>query len=268
MDLLQALVLAVVQGLTEFWPISSSGHLILIPRLMGWTDQGLAFDVALHFGTLIAVMLYFRREVLAVPREMLRQFFRQAHNAADAHLGWAVLVATIPAGIVGLLFKGYVEAELRSPLLIAGTTAFFGALMWITDWRRGAVNDERNITLSRALLVGCAQALALIPGTSRSGITITASLFLGLSREAATRFSFLMSIPIILAASLLEGFEMVTGSEPVAWGLVAAGVATAALTAYFCISVMLRIVGRIGMAPFAIYRLLFAGALLFIFWNG
>lgn len=263
--MLSAIVLAIVQGLTEFWPISSSGHLVLVPRFLGWPDQGLAFDVALHFGTLLAVMFYFRREVLAVPSAMLLQLRGRPHSAADARLGWAVALATVPAGIAGLLFQDFVESELRSPLLIAGTTAFYGALLWVADSRRGTANDERDLTLGKALVVGCAQALALIPGTSRSGITITASLFLGLSREAATRFSFLMSIPIILLASVLEGYHLTTTTEPVAWDLLGAGVFAAALTAYFCISVMLRVVGRIGMAPFAIYRLLLATALLVIF---
>jgi undecaprenyl-diphosphatase len=263
--MLSAVVLAIVQGLTEFWPISSSAHLILVPRVMGWPDQGLAFDVALHFGTLLAVMLYFRREVFAVPGAMLLQVTGKDHDAADARLGWAVLVATIPAGIAGLLFKDFIETEFRSPLLIAGTTAFYGILLWVADRRRGNISDERQLTLSKALIVGCAQALALVPGTSRSGITITACLFLGLSREAATRFSFLMSIPVIGLASLAEGYDLATTPEPVAWDLIGAGVVAASLTAYLCISVLLKMVGRIGMAPFAIYRLLLSAALLIMF---
>jgi len=265
MDMISAIVLAIVQGLTEFWPISSSAHLILVPRFLGWEDQGLAFDVALHFGTLLAVMVYFRREVVAVPRAMLLQLSGRPHPVANAKLGWAVALATVPAGIAGLLFKDFVEDELRWPLLIAGTTAFYGALLWFADSRRGDLNDERELTLGKALVIGCAQALALVPGTSRSGITITASLFLGLSREAATRFSFLMSIPVILLASLLEGYQLVTTSGPVAWDFLGVGVIAAAVTAYFCIALMLRVVGQIGMAPFAIYRLLLATALLAIF---
>jgi undecaprenyl-diphosphatase len=265
MDLWSAVVLAIVQGLTEFWPISSSGHLILLPRVVGWPDQGLAFDVALHFGTLLAVMLYFRRELFAVPSAMLLRVSGKENNAADARLGWAVLVATIPAGIAGLLFKDFVEAELRSPLLIAGTTAFYGLLLWAADRRRGAITDEREITLGKALVVGCAQALALIPGTSRSGITITASLFLGLSREAATRFSFLMAMPVIFLASVVEAYHLATATGSVTWDLLGVGVLVAALTAYLCISLMLKIVDRIGMAPFAIYRLLLSAALLITF---
>lgn len=235
---------------------------------MGWPDQGLAFDVALHFGTLLAVMLYFHHEVLTVPTAMLRQMLGQNHNAADAQLGWAVLIATMPAAIAGLLFKDFVEAELRSPVLIACTTAFYGGLLWVADSRRGTLNDERGLTLPKALLVGVAQALALIPGTSRAGITITASLFLGLSREAATRFSFLMSIPVILLASLAEGYELATTSLPVAWNLLGLGIVTAAFTAYACITILLKLVGRIGMAPFAVYRLLLSVVLLAILCEG
>jgi undecaprenyl-diphosphatase len=265
LDLTAAIVLAIVQGLTEFWPISSSGHLVLVPRFLGWPDQGLAFDVALHFGTLLAVIAYFRREVVAVPTAMLRQLAGLPHAADDARLGWAVLVATIPAGVAGLLFKDFVATELRSPELIAGTTAFYGVLLWVADRQRGTLNDERRLSLLKAFLVGCAQALAIVPGSSRSGVTITAALFLGLSREAATRFSFLMSIPVILLASLAEGWELTQATAPVAWDLIGAGVAVAALTAYVCISVLLKVVGRIGMLPFAIYRLLLAAVLVAAF---
>lgn len=265
MDLVQAIVLAIVQGLTEFWPISSSGHLILVPRVLGWDDQGLAFDVALHFGTLIAVIVYFRREVLAVPVACLRALRGLPHEAADARLGFAVVVATIPAGIAGLLFKDIVETELRSPLLVAGTTAFYGGLLWVADRFRGSLADERAVSLPMALAIGCAQALAIVPGTSRSGITMTAALFLGLSRHAAARFSFLMSIPVILLASLAEGKDIVTGDAPLDPAYVAVGVVAAALTAYLCIASLLRMVERIGMAPFAIYRLLLAVVLVLAF---
>jgi undecaprenyl-diphosphatase len=264
-DLLSAIVLAIVQGLTEFWPISSSGHLILVPRVFGWADQGLAFDVALHFGTLLAVMFYFRREVTAVPVACLRALLGRPHDRDDARLGFAVIIATIPAGIAGLLFKDFVETELRSPLLVAGTTAFYGALLWIADRYRGRLADERSVSLPMALAIGCAQALAIVPGTSRSGVTMTAALFLGLSRHAAARFSFLMSIPVILLASLAEGRDILTGAEPVNATFLAVGIATAAITAYLCIASLLRMVERIGMAPFAIYRLLLAVVLVLAF---
>lgn len=265
MDHVSAIVLAIVQGLTEFWPISSSGHLILVPRLLGWEDQGLAFDVALHFGTLLAVMAYFHREVVRVPAAWLCSLAGREHSREDARLGWAVLIGTIPAGIAGLLLKDLAETQFRSPLLIAGTTAFYGLLLWIADRRRGSVVDERDITLRMAFLVGCAQALAIVPGTSRSGVTMTAALWLGLSRHAATRFSFLLSIPVILLASLAEGWSLTTSTGPVAWDVLATGVAAAAVTAYVCISVLLRVVERMGMLPFTVYRLLLSAVILLTF---
>ncbi len=263
MDLLSAIVLAIAQGLTEFWPISSSGHLILVPRFLGWEDQGLAFDVALHFGTLMAVMAYFRREVFAVPQDWLKSLVGAAHEPANARLGWSVIIATIPAGIVGLRFEEIASTEFRSALLVASTTAGYGILLWAADrFRTSRVADERTLSWRQALLIGCAQSLAIVPGTSRSGATITAGLLLGLSRRAATRFSFLLSIPIILLASLLEAWELLTVETDVAWGLISVGVVTAAATGYFCIAVLLRVVERVGMAPFAIYRLLLAALIV------
>jgi undecaprenyl-diphosphatase len=261
-DLLSAVVLAIVQGLTEFWPISSSGHLILVPRLLGWPDQGLSFDVALHFGTLVAVVIYFRREVVTVPRAWLASVAGQPHDPLDARLGTAVLIATVPAGIAGLLLEEVAATAFRSPTLIAGTTAGYGLLLWWADRRRGSLADERNITLPVAIAIGCAQALAIVPGTSRSGVTMTAGLLLGLSRHAATRFSFLLSIPVILLAALVEGWRMLTAGEAVDWIAVGTGIVVAAITAYACIAALIRVVERVGMAPFAIYRLILAAIIL------
>ncbi len=262
MDLGSAILLAIVQGLSEFWPISSSGHLILLPRFLGWQDQGLAFDVALHFGTLVAVMAYFRRETVAVPLACLAALGGRPHDPHDARLGWAVALATLPAGLAGLLLADIAETSFRSPQLVAVNLAGFGLLLWWADSRRGALADERRITLPVALLIGCAQALAIVPGTSRSGVTITAALLLGLSRHAATRFSFLMSIPVILLASLYEGFNLLTSEAPVEWLVIGIGVCVATITAYFCISVLLRVVERMGMLPFTVYRLLLAALIV------
>jgi len=259
LDLLSAILLAIAQGLTEFWPISSSGHLILMPRFLGWADQGLAFDVALHFGTLLAVMAYFRREVFAVPQDWLKALFGAAHEPANARLGWSVIIATIPAGIVGLLLEEIASTKFRSALLVASTMAGYGILLWVADrFRASRIVDERTLSWRQALLIGCAQSLAIVPGTSRSGVTITAGLLLGLSRRAATRFSFLLSIPIIFLASLLEAWELLTVKADVAWGPISVGVVTAAVSGYLCIAVLLRVVERVGMAPFAVYRLLLA----------
>ncbi len=265
MDILQATILALVQGLTEFLPISSSAHLILVPKVLGWRDQGLAFDVAVHLGTLIAVFWFFRDEVIAIVLAWLRSVARREHDQNDARLGWAILVATVPVVLTGFFLADFVESELRSPLVIASTTAVFGVLLWLADLRRKNVADEHGITLFTALLIGLAQVLALVPGTSRSGITITAGLFLGLSRQAACRFSFLMAMPAIGGAAVLEFNTLLNSSEAVAWDALAIGLLVAAISAYFCIKLFLQAVEKIGMLPFMLYRLALAAALFLLF---
>ena len=265
MDIVAAIILALVQGLTEFLPISSSAHLILVPRFAGWPDQGLAFDVAVHLGTLIAVAWFCRREIIGIVTAFSSSLTGRDHEPAEARLGWAIIVATIPIVVAGFLFEDFVETRLRSPVVIAMATAFFGILLWVADWRRDSVDDEHDVTLGMALLIGIAQVLALIPGTSRSGITITAGLGLGLSRQAAARFSFLMSMPAIAGAAALETTELIRSSDPVPWMAIAVGLLIAALSAYLCIKLFLRIIERIGMVPFMLYRLLLAALLLILF---
>jgi len=265
LDFIEAIILALVQGLTEFLPISSSAHLILVPQILGWTDQGLAFDVAVHFGTLLAVLWYFRTEVWSIMRAWCAARFGRAHDAADARLGGSIIIATLPVMLAGLLFEESIRTHLRSPLVIAAATAVFGVALWIADLRKKEVTDEHAVGWSTALLIGCVQALALIPGTSRSGITITAGLALGLSRPAAARFSFLLSIPAIAGAAILESARLVESVVPVAWDAIGAGLAVAGVSAYFCIKVFLQAIERIGMLPFMIYRLLLAGWLFWIF---
>ena len=174
MDMLQIVILALVQGLTEFLPISSSAHLILVPILTDWPDQGLAFDVAVHAGTLTAVVAYFRRELARMLVEWLVSF--RGRLTPDARLAWAVLIGTIPVGLAGLLFKDVIETQFRSPMVIAAATIVFGALLWVADISGRRNRDEYALSLLDVLVIGLAQALALIPGTSRSGITITAGL--------------------------------------------------------------------------------------------
>ena len=195
MDAIQVILLALIQGLTEFLPISSSAHLILPAQLLGWVDQGLAFDVAVHVGSLLAVVIYFRRDIGNIVLAWLKALNGPATE--DSRLGWFIIWATVPAGLVGLLFNDLIEAHLRSVAVIAATTLIFGLLLGVADKRSSKRQSLSDITLKQALWIGCAQALALIPGTSRSGVTMTAALFLGLTRQAAARFSFLLSIPII-----------------------------------------------------------------------
>lgn len=265
MDILQATILALVQGLTEFLPISSSAHLILVPKVLGWTDQGLAFDVAVHLGTLIAVFWFFRGEVIAIISAWLRSLAGREHDKTDARLTWAILVATLPVVFTGFFLEDFVESQLRSPLVIAAATAVFGVLLWLADLRRKNIADEHAVTLPIALLIGLAQVLALVPGTSRSGITITAGLFLGLSRQAACRFSFLLAMPAIGGAAVLEFYDLLNSPETVAWDVLASGLLIAAVSAYLCIKLFLQAVEKIGMLPFMLYRLVLAAILFLLF---
>lgn len=264
MDWLQVIVLSLVQGLTEFLPISSSAHLILVPVLTTWEDQGLAFDVALHLGSLLAVVVYFRKDLLAMAGSWTRSLAtRQAD--ADAKLAWAVLLGTIPVGLAGLLFKDTVETVLRSPLYIATGLIVFGVLLGWADWRHRGSRNEHQMSWKDVAVIAFAQALALFPGTSRSGITITAALMMGMSREAASRFSFLLSIPVILLACGLQILSLVKSPEPVAWVAVVAGIALSGATAYLCIHYFLQFITRIGMMPFVAYRILLGALLIWIF---
>lgn len=264
MDFVQAIVLAIVQGLSEFLPISSSGHLILIPHFLGWSDQGLAFDVAVHIGTLLALLVYFRRQLGTMAVAWFDSVLRREHTR-DSRLAWQILVATVPVGLVGLLFDDLIEANLRSPLFVAGTLTVFGILMYLADRLGRGTKDEFSLTWPQAFAIGCAQALALMPGTSRSGITMTAGRALGLSRSGAARFSFLLAIPGIGAAGAYEGLKLVTSSEPVAWQPMAVGVVFAALSGIACIHFLIRFIERIGLLPFTVYRLILAGIIVWHF---
>ncbi|HID50385.1 MAG TPA: undecaprenyl-diphosphate phosphatase, partial [Chromatiales bacterium] len=199
MTLIQILVLALVQGFTEFLPISSSAHLILVPVLSDWPDQGLAFDVAVHVGTLSAVVLYFRHELWHMSRDWLASC-RQRRQVGESRLAWAVLWGTLPVAVAGLLLNDVVDTTLRSPLVVAWATIGFGLLLWLADGKGMRQRSEHQLGWKDVVIIGLAQVVALIPGTSRSGITMTAGLFLGLTREGAARFSFLLSVPTILLA--------------------------------------------------------------------
>lgn len=263
MDILQIVVLAIVQSLTEFLPVSSSAHLVLVPIVTGWQDQGVVFDVALHLGTLIAVITYFRLELQQFSREWLRSLTTR-QLTTDSRLAWGILLATIPAGIFGLVIEVTDLSEaLRNPHLIATTSIGFGILLAIADLTGKRLRDERSLTLRDIILIGCAQAIALIPGTSRSGITMTMGLFLGLQRKAAARFSFLLSIPAILLAGGVEGLKLGLHHASVDWNSLILGVLISAISAYLCIYFFLRLLDRIGMLPFVAYRI-FLGITLFL----
>jgi undecaprenyl-diphosphatase len=264
MESIQVIVLAIVQGITEFLPISSSGHLILVPRFLDWPDQGLAFDAAIHIGTLAAIVVYFRVQLMHMASAWLRSLTHR-ELSADARLGWGVLWGTIPVGLVGLLFNEYIETHFRSPMLVATTLSLYGILLWLADKLGRRVRDEYTVNWRDVLLIGIAQALALVPGTSRSGITMTAGLALGLTREAAARFSFLLAVPGTALAALLECWKMYHAAVPVDWSSVFLGIALAVASGLLCIHFLLRFIQRIGMLPFTLYRLLLAGFIIYVF---
>lgn len=263
MNYFEAFMLALIQGLTEFLPISSSAHLILPSAIFGWKDQGLAFDVAVHLGTLAAVVIYFRHEVVTLLKAFFASIFK-GERGKEAKLAWLIVLATIPACVFGFLMKDIVELYLRSAWVIAVTTIIFGLLLWYVDKRAQLISDEYQAGWKQALFVGLAQALAVIPGTSRSGATMTAALYLGFTREAAARFSFLMSIPIIILAGGYLGLKLVASGEPIEVNFLLTGVITSFISAYLCIFFFLKLISRMGMTPFVIYRLILGGG-LFLF---
>jgi undecaprenyl-diphosphatase len=264
LDFIQVIVLAIVQGFTEFLPISSSAHLILVPRLFGWPDQGLAFDVAVHVGTLSAVVWYFRRDLLSMTRDWVASVARR-ETVGDSRLAWGVILGTIPVGLAGLLLGDLIEAQLRSPLVIAATTIGFGLALWWADAAGAKSRTEHSLSWRDVLIIGCAQALALVPGTSRSGITMTAALALGLDRSGAARFSFLLSIPVIVLAGGLKLSSLLGQAHSVDWQALLLGSVLSALSAYICIDWFLKLMQRIGMMPFIVYRLALGVLLLVVF---
>jgi len=264
MDLIQLLVLALVQGITEFLPISSSAHLILIPHLFGWQDQGLMIDVALHVGTLGAVVTYFWRETLRMAGgggSLLR-----GRYDGPARLLLLVIIATLPVIVAGFAFREMVSLHLRSATLIAGTTIVFGLLLYAGDrWGRRTEIMEA-MTWRHALLIGLAQCLALVPGTSRAGITMTAALFLGYQRTEAARFSLLLSIPTTAAAGFLIGWELWQTGDFALQGDALLGAAFAFVAAWLAIGAMMAWLRRSSFTPFVIYRLLLGiGLLLWLY---
>ena len=262
------IVLALIQGLTEFLPISSSAHLILPSKLLGWPDQGPLIDVMAHFGSLFAVLLYFRSDVADILRGTLDLLQRKLNT--NSALALNLILSTPPALVAGfILAKTGADDAMRLLPVIAFTTIFFGVLLWVSDVKAKSDKPVKDLTWGGAVILGLSQSLALIPGTSRSGITMTAARTLGLSREAAARFSMLMSLPIIGAGGLYAVMKLVTAdateqSATLMNGLLVAGLSF--VTAYACIALFMKWVGRIGFLPFMIYRLILGfGLIIWIF---
>ncbi len=264
MDSLQIFLLALIQGLTEFLPISSSAHLILMPHVLGYDDQGLAFDVAVHLGSLSAVIIYFRRELTTMSRDWVRSLGRPESATANSRMAWFILIATLPILIIGGAFKTLVATDLRSDTVIAAATVLFGLLLWWYDRKGKQTRDEYGIAWRDALVIGLFQCLAIIPGTSRSGITITAGLMLGLTRKAASRFSFLLAVPTIILSGGMVTLSLIQSPDPVNWNDLFIGVLYSFCAAYLCIHYFLKMIERIGMLPFVIYRLILGAVIALI----
>jgi undecaprenyl-diphosphatase len=252
-----AVVLGLVQGLTEFLPVSSSGHLILVPHVFGWADQGLAVDAALHLGTLAALIAYLRGELIGL-----------VTGALSRRLILVLAVATVPAAVLGVAFGRTIETSLRAPLLIAITTAFWGGVMWAADRRaapaaRGGGDPIARVGWAQGLLVGCAQAVALIPGTSRSGITITTGLFSGLDRATAARFAFLLGIPVTAGAGLVKSLELLKVGLPAGEsGPLTVAILTSFVSGWFAVWFLVRYLKQRSLFPFVVYRFALSALIL------
>ncbi|MFA6131628.1 MAG: undecaprenyl-diphosphate phosphatase [Patescibacteria group bacterium] len=268
--IIQSIILGFVQGLTEFLPVSSSGHLVLIPKLFGWTDPGLAFDATIHLATLAAVIVALWVDVKAITLGV----FKRNENG---RLGWFIVAATVPVLAVGFFASDWLEATFRSPLAIAASLAFWGVVLWVADAlvRKNADppspgygvarGDLVKIGWKRSLAIGLSQIIAFIPGSSRSGITITAGLFGGLTREAAARFSFLVGIPSIAAAGGFSLLKIISGGESFDWLSLAIAFIAAFLSGFLAIKFLLKIMKATSYKWFVIYRIILAGIIILIF---
>jgi len=265
MDIIQLIILALIQGITEFLPISSSAHLILVPLLTEWQDQGLAIDVAAHLGSLFAVVLYFRKDIARILFSGINSIFKKDVSDLDSRLFWFFIVASIPVLVFGFLLHDVISNYLRDPLIIAFASIGFGLLLWYADVAGKRVRQMNSIGLRDAIIIGLAQVLALVPGTSRSGITMTAALMLGLDRQSAARFSFLMAVPIILVAGIYETLKLIEMNASVDLNNFIITVVLSAVSALFAIHLFLKFLDKVGMLPFVIYRLLLGLVLLYIF---
>jgi len=278
--MLAAFLLGIVQGLTEFLPISSSAHLILVPWLLGWSANRLIFDVALHVGTAISILLYFWRDWLDLARETLRGIIeRNPFGNEQRRVAWFLVAGTLPAMAVGLTLEDYIETRFRSPLISALMLVVFALVLFAAERKSRQSRSLHDFTWADCFCIGMSQALALIPGVSRSGITISTAMFRDVNRSAAARYSFLLSTPVIVGAGALEGVRLAktvfhasapaagTGPVPVVvdWGLLAAGFVSAAVTGFLCIRYFLRYLQTHTFTPFVVYRVVLAALIVVLY---
>ena len=266
MSWLQVVVLAIVQGITEFLPVSSSGHLILVPKLFCWSDQGLTLDVAAHVGTLLAVLVYFWRDVANMTGGLVKLARGKRDNRA--RMVWLLLVASVPALAIGFMLDRWAGDALRDDRIIAATLIGFGILLYIADRVGLTVRRIEHMTAGSALAIGIFQCIAFIPGTSRSGITMTMARILGYERKEAARFSFLLSIPTIAAAGIYKGIELVRSGNFAEMERALMMVGFSAVTGFLAIAFMMYWLRRASFAPFVVYRVVLGGVLLWAIYGG
>ncbi|MCB1214202.1 MAG: undecaprenyl-diphosphatase UppP [Deltaproteobacteria bacterium] len=263
MESFYSILLAVIQGLGEFLPISSSAHLVILPWFMEFKDPGLAFDVALHAGTLISLLIYFRKDWWEILRHLPKVFQKKSEETEQSNyyrrLPFLLVLSTIPAGIAGVLLEKYIESVLRSPWIVASTMAVFGILLHLSDRLSLESRSIEKVTWKEALLIGIAQTLALIPGSSRSGVTITAGRLLKLDRHSAARFSFLMSTPVIAGATILKFKDFFT--QDFGYNVIL-GIGVSAFVGFLAIKYMLRLLKTYSFLPYVLYRLAFAAVVI------
>jgi undecaprenyl-diphosphatase len=270
MEILTAAILGVIQGLTEFLPVSSSAHLILVPWFLGWKPEGITFDVSLHVGTAIAVLAFFWKDWIRLAGEVLLGFKEgKLLGNPDRRLAWLLVVGTIPALVAGLALEEKAEAQLRSPLITVFTLAALAVLLFFSEKKSRQNRTIENYGWADSLWIGFSQAIALIPGVSRSGITMTTAMLRDSDRTSAARFSFLLSTPVIVGAGLLQLLHLIkairhpaAAMEPIHWSALSVGFVCAAVSGFFCIRFFLRYLQTRSFAPFVVYRFLLAAAVL------
>ncbi len=265
-DLLKAVVLGIIQGLTEFLPISSSAHLRIFPELFGWGDPGAAFTAVIQIGTELAVLIYFRKDIWRIGSAWVKSLFRAEHRGTlDSRMGWYIIVGSLPIVVLGVLLKDVIERDFRNLWIIGTTLIVMGVVLGVADRVGRTDRPIGKITLKDAVLMGAAQALALIPGVSRSGATISMGRFLGFDREAATRFAFLLAIPAVVGAGVFELKEIPNGHNDFGWGPTITATVVSFVVGYAAIAWLLRYVSTRSYTPFVVYRILLgAGTLILL----
>lgn len=268
-DFLQAVVLGLIQGLTEFLPISSSAHLRIYPELFGWGDPGAAFTAVIQIGTEVAVLMFFRKDIWRIGRAWLLSLYKPEYRGhLDARMGWFIIVGSVPIVVLGIALKDVIEEDFRSLWLIGTTLIVLGLVLGIADRLGGTDKTMRQLSLRDAILMGLAQALALIPGVSRSGATLSMGRLLGYDREAATRYAFLLAIPAVIGAGIFELKDIPNGENIYGWGPTAVATVASFVVGYAAIAWLLRYVTTRSYAPFVLYRVALGAATLVLVATG